>query len=353
MSLCENKIDYRVKEIFCLLNFPAIIYIFFNIIFHKKIYFKRHGIVLAIIALVSIGDSKIFFEIFFYLPYIWFVFFIIFASKLRHKILKNNLVSKLNNFDKLFILYSKKSIFLFVVLVAIFLIMEFTINFLLAWWIAVILICLMIRFYNKINEKLFFIRKFHFLISIIFVVNFVYFFSFILANFRIYGDKNIYYFFKERQNAKSVVINEVNTLTHKNNQKERQILLISSAQNSFQDIPVFLKNKITNYLEISIDLSKNLSNNNLKKAINNQNDIIIFNNSFIIDEYFCLISNFEQMMRSSYFKKNLSDYYLFNKRIKIFHNFKNDFNFYDKDETRLGDNSTQFLIYDFEIFLRK
>ena len=59
------------------------------------------------------------------------------------------------------------------------------------------------------------------------------------------------------------------------------------------------------------------------------------------------------MMRSSDFKKNLSDNYLFKKRIKIFHNFKNDFNFYNKEVINLGDDPIQFLIYDFEIFVRK
>ena len=353
MSLCENKIGYKVKEIFCLLNFPAIIYIFFNILFSKKIDFKRHGIVLAIIALIGIGDSKIFFEIFFYLPYFWFVFFIIFASKLRYKILKNKLIGKLNNSDKFFILYSKKSIFLFVVLVAIFLIIEFTVNFLLAWLIAVILILLMIIFCNKINQKIFFARKFHFLISIIFIVNFAYFFSFILANFRIYGNKNIYYFLKERQNVKSVLINEINVLSDIHD----QTLIISSLSNSFYDISVFLKSRVTNYFEMPIVSNTSLSNkifyNNIKKSINERNDVIVFNNSFIIGEYFCLISNFEQMMRFSDFKKILSDNYLFKKRIKIFHNFKNDFNFYNKESIDLGDDSKQFLIYDFEIFVRK
>lgn len=356
MSLCANRIDYNEKEIFCLLNFPAVIYIFFNILFTKRIDFKRHGIALAIIAVIGFGDSKIFFEIFFYFPYIWFVFFIIFSTKLKHKILKNNLSSKLNDLEKFFVLYSKKTIFLFVVIVTIFLIMEFIINFLLAWLIALILLCLMIVNYHRINQKLFSVKKNHFLISVIFIVNFVYFFNFVLANFRIYGDKNFYFFAKERQDIKSILINEINYLGNKNN----QTLIISSPHNSFQDISTFIKNKITNHVEIPYFSSVNLANkneyyeigNNLEKFINIANNVIAIDNSTIIGKYFCAISNFEQMMRFGYFKKLLNDNYFFYKRIKIFYSFKDDLNFYDNTELSII-ASTQFIIYDYEIFLRK
>jgi hypothetical protein len=234
--------------------------------------------------------------------------------------------------------------------------MEFIINFLLAWLIALILLCLMIVNYHRINQKLFSVKKNHFLISVIFIVNFVYFFNFVLANFRIYGDKNFYFFAKERQDIKSILINEINYLGNKNN----QTLIISSPHNSFQDISTFIKNKITNHVEIPYFSGVNLANkneyyeigNNLEKFINIANNVIAIDNSAIIGKYFCAISNFEQMMRFGYFKKPLNDNYFFYKRIKIFYSFKDDLNFYDNTELSII-ASTQFIIYDYEIFLRK
>ena len=135
MIFCEKKIDQQAIELFLILNFPSAIIILFAVFLAQKFDFRRHGIIIAIIALIAISDSKIFFEIFKYLPNFWYIFLIIFANKLRSKINKNPTEIKLNYIEQFFILRGYKSIILLISLIIIFLLIEFKINYLMSFFI--------------------------------------------------------------------------------------------------------------------------------------------------------------------------------------------------------------------------
>ena len=203
----------------------------------------------------------------------------------------------------------------------------------------------MILYYNKINYKITRSNKIHFLLTVIFIVNFAYFFGLIIANLNIYGNKNHFLFNEERKFTKLILINKINDLSNIGD----KILIINSV-NSLTDISAFIDLRKVDFLPIT---NNNFEKNKLSNLDIKAYKIIIFDNSLLIAKNSCLKSNFEQMLGLGNFVKIIKNNYFFYESLKVATNYKNDFSFYNSSYDHEYQGFKQFLIYDYEIFIRK
>jgi hypothetical protein len=355
MLFFDKNIDYKSIEIFCLLNFSTVILIFFEILFSKKINFKKHGIVLGFIAILALSDRELFFEIFYYLPNLWFIFFVIFSLKFRSKIIDQ---TQLNFIEKFFILKDYKSLILLFSAILIHCFIALKLAFYFSFLFSIFAICWMIVMFNNINHKILKNNYLHFFIAVFLVVNFTYFFGLIVANLNIYGEKNRNLFTQQHNIVKLDIINKINDISDKSD----EILIISSPKNSFRDIAFFLPNNKISFLELpsnyfnlnsfyrdSFDNSKFIFDGiKLTKY-----KIIIIENSSILNKYYCSISYLEELNKLKDFSKAFTTNYNFFIRISVNSIVNNDISFFYAQQVNSNSNLNNFLIYDYEIYIRK
>lgn len=355
MLFFDKNIDYKSIEIFCLLNFSTVILIFFEILFSKKINFKKHGIILGFIAILALFDRELFFEIFYYLPNLWFIFFIIFSLKFRSKISDH---SQLNFIEKFFILRDYKSVILLFSAILIYCFIAVKLAFYFSFLFSIFAICWMIVMFNNINHKILKNNYLHFFLAVFLVVNFTYFFGLISANLNIYGEKNRNFFIQQHHIVKLDIINKINDIGDKSD----EILIISSPKNSLRDIAFFLPNNKINFLELpsnyfNLNSFKKDSFNNFKFIFDGikltKFKIIIIENSSILNKYYCSISYLEELNRLKDFSKDFITNYNFFIRIIVKSLANKDINFFDVQQVNSSSNLNNFLIYDYEIYIRK
>jgi hypothetical protein len=355
MLFFDKNIDYKSIEIFCLLNFSTVILIFFEILFSKKINFKKHGIVLGFIAILALSDRELFFEIFYYLPNLWFIFFIIFSLKFRSKIIDH---TQLNFIEKFFVLRDYKSLILLFSAILIHCFIALKLAFYFSFLFSIFAICWMIVMFNNINHKILKNNYLHFFLAVFVVVNFIYFFGLIITNLNIYGEKNRNYFSQQHHIAKIDIINKINDISDRSD----KILIISSPKNSLRDITFFLPNNNISFLELPSNYF-NLSSfnkdsfNNLKFIVDSikliKYKIIIIENSSILNKFYCSIPYLEELNKLKDFSNAFTANYNFFIRISVNSFVNNDISFFNVQQVNSSSNLSNFLIYDYEIYIRK
>jgi len=355
MLFFDKNIDYKSIEIFCLLNFSTVILISFEILFSKKINFKKHGIVLGFIVILALSDRELFFEIFYYLPNLWFIFFIIFSLKFRSKIIDK---TQLSFIEKFFILKDYKSLILLFSAILIHCFIALKLAFYFSFLFAIFAICWMIVMFNNINHKILKNNYLHFFLVVFLVVNFIYFFGLIIANLNIYGEKNRNFFVQQHHIIKLDIINKINDISDKYD----EILIISSPKKSFRDIAFFLPNNKISFLELPSNYF-NLNSfqkdyfNNFKFIFDGikltKYKIIIIENSSILNKYYCSISYLEELNKLKDFSKSFISNYNFFNRISVNSIVNNDISFFNVQQVNSTSNLSNFLIYDYEIYIRK
>jgi hypothetical protein len=355
MLFFDKNIDYKSIEIFCLLNFSTVILIFFEILFSKKINFKKHGIVLGFIAILALSDHELFFEIFYYLPNLWFIFFVIFSLKFRSKNIDQN---QLNFIEKFFILRDYKSVILLFSAILIHCFIALKLAFYFSFLFSIFAICWMIVMFNNINHKILKNNYLHFFLAVFLVVNFTYFFGLIITNLNIYGEKNRNLFTQQRHIVKLDIINKINDISDKSD----EILIISSPKNSLRDIAFFLPNNKISFLELpsnyfNLNSFHKDSFNNFKFIFDGikltKYKIIIIENSSILNKYYCSISYLEELNKLKDFSKSFITNYNFFIRVSVNSIANNDISFFDTQQVNSSSNLNNFLIYDYEIYIRK
>ena len=81
--------------------------------------------------------------------------------------------------------------------------------------------------------------------------------------------------------------------------------------------------------------------------------IIIIENSSILSRYYCSISYLEELNRLKDFSKDFITNYNFFIRIIVKSLVNKDINFFDVQQVNSSSNLKNFIIYDYEIYIRK
>ena len=344
MILIVGYDDKILKLLFLTINFSLVFFIFIASIINQNFNFRKYGIVLLLLISMALGDYKVFFEIFFYLPFFWFIVHVILLKKLSKK-MPNYHMKNLNLIENFCILKNigHKIFFGLVVLTLIY--CQFYFSFFIAWFISVGLFSLQLVFFNKINQKFLKNYYFHFLLNLVVVMSFVYFAIISLKASEISNYSLHSVFTKQKNYLNSYLFNKI-----ADNTKHDDAVVIIDNQNLFDAKLLEKNNNISAKNIILINNFKNVDI--LSKITNKKNKIFIINNSFIFNNKSCLISNFEELTRiaefKTFFKKNLN----FSGSFKLTYSSLKNYNFYNKktDNSSIEEN---YLIYDFYLLLRK
>jgi hypothetical protein len=212
--------------------------------------------------------------------------------------------------------------------------------------------------FNNINHKILKNNYLHFFLAVFVVVNFIYFFGLIITNLNIYGEKNRNYFSQQHHIAKIDIINKINDISDRSD----KILIISSPKNSLRDITFFLPNNNISFLELPSNYF-NLSSfnkdsfNNLKFIVDSikliKYKIIIIENSSILNKFYCSIPYLEELNKLKDFSNAFTANYNFFIRISVNSFVNNDISFFNVQQVNSSSNLSNFLIYDYEIYIRK
>lgn len=344
MILIVGYDDKILKLLFLTINFSLVFFIFIASIINQNFNFRKYGIVLLLLISIALGDYKVFFEIFFYLPFSWFIIHLILLRKLSKKISSNDL-KNLNLIENFYFLKKIHYKIFFGLIVVTLIYCQFYFSFFVAWFISVGFFSWQLVFFNKINQKFLKNDHFHFLLTIVVVMTFVYY-TILSLNFFELSNYNFHSeFTKQKKYLNSYLVNKINS-----NARQDDVIIIIDNQ---QLLDAKLLEKNNNISPKNIILINNFKNSDiLSKITNKKNKIFIINNSFIFNNKSCLISNFEELSRiaefKTFFRKNLN----FSGSFKLAYSSLKNYNFYNNktDNSNIEEN---YLIYDFHILLRK
>lgn len=324
--------NFLIKDAIKTINLIIIFQIFFDLIIGNKINLKKNAIVLLIFVSLALGDHNVFFDLFFYLPMLWFVILVVLGVKLRSKIFENKTLQKLNFLESFFLLKNRQSIIFFIIFVFIFLTIEFLISYFIASIIAILILLLMINSYHNINKKVLASKYCYFLSILVIVISFAYFF---IPKFAIFGYKNT---IEQNLILEKKLLQE--TLAKSISKKIKgndNVLLITKNSRSLANLKIF-------FLNNKLSFNNNFSFNKYSE--------IIFDNSPRIDYDSCNISDFEDFLRinEEFFLKNKYQFY---KKIYIIKKLSSDYHFKKNNlglENAILDNNINF--YEYLIFTK-
>ncbi|MFM7620352.1 MAG: hypothetical protein ACKO47_01940 [Alphaproteobacteria bacterium] len=336
--------DKVLKLLFININSFLVFMVFFKSLIANKFNFKKHAIVLLIFISLALGDFYVFFEVIFYLPFLWFIIHLIFLKRIAKKLPTKTIYNDLNQLDNFFLLRSLYSKIIFILLITLICFWAFYFNFFLLWLFNTAIFCYLLVFFEKINYKILKNYQYHFLTSLTIFLAITYLVILSFKGFDLSGHRQNSFFTYQRNILNGSIANKLSKFV-----KQEDEIVIIDEQNVIDRNSLIAK---TNILEKNIFFKNNfIISEELSKLTNKKNKFFIINNSFIFNNKSCLISKFEQLMRDNEFK----DYYFKNPKelvqYKVSQNLLKNYSFYNNkiDNINLEEN---FLIYDFILLLR-
>lgn len=345
MILLKGYDDKILKILFFNLNIPLVLMVFCKSLIEKKINLKKHYIVLLMLVSLAIGDYYVFFEIIFYLPFLWFIIHLIFLKRITKKISEAFDYQDLNVVDRLFLLKDLRLKIIFMLFIIASIYYAFYVNFFVICFVNILIFCYQLVFFEKINTKILKNNQYHFLISVLIVLTITYLSIISLKGFDLMGQKHHSFFINQQQDINTFVVEKLSKLL----KQEDQIVIVDD-QNTIDLNSLVLKTKLS--IKDIIILSNFSDIHEFSKLANKKIKFLLINNSFIFNNESCLISKFEQLMRIPSFRifytKNFQNYghYLAS------YNAKDNYSFYYNkiDNLSLKEN---FIIYDYYLLHRK